>query len=172
MIKRTKSKSTKLIPTSRQAAVEQMAQYAKTVTQIERIEADLTDNIAALKATASEQAAGLKALSKSYVKGLEIYCEHNRDELTKHGKVKSHDFGTGKVKWRNLPPKVTIKGVDEVLERIQALNSKHEFLRTKFEIDKEAMLAAPEKAQAIEGVTIVRDQEEIVLEPLTETTGD
>ena len=53
--------------------------------------------------------------------------------------------------------KVTIKGVEAVLERLIKARLK-KFIRTKQEIDKEAMLKDVARAKKIEGVTISQDE--------------
>jgi phage host-nuclease inhibitor protein Gam len=42
---------------------------------------------------------------------------------------------------------------------------RRKFLRMKLEVNKEAMLADPDKAETIPGVTIARDVEVFYLEP-------
>lgn len=136
---------------------------------------DLRREIAGRKAAADAQVARIgEAVSDALApvqeelgqleKGLQIYCEANRQTLTNEGKRKHHDFGTGKVHWRLRPPSVTIRGLPEVIERIKSLKLM-KFLRVKVEVDREAMLKDRKTASAIDGVTIKTDGEDFVIEP-------
>src|SRR5690606_1658109 len=76
-------------------------------------------------------------------KGVQVYCEAHRDELTNSAKVKSHTFASGEVKWRMRPPSVAIRAADVVIEALKSLKLGR-FVRTKEEVNKEAILADPE----------------------------
>ncbi len=76
---------------------------------VARIEHDMNDQIAKIKQASEEAASGYVAESKALTEGLRIYCDAHRAELTDGGKVKFHNFGTGKVEWRHLPPSVRMK---------------------------------------------------------------
>ena len=70
------------------------------------------------------------------------------------------------MKWRFRPPKVAIRGTDAVLEQIKRGGKRFgAFLRTKEEINKDAMQADPEVAREIRGVTIKSEGEDFVIEP-------
>ena len=139
--------------------------------RIARAQADMNDGIAKLKELAETTAAPLAARVAELTEGLRSWCDANRDALTDKGKRKYGDLGTGHVSWRISPPKVSIKGVDEVLMAIRTLGLT-EFLRTKEEIDKEAMLADPDKARLVPGVKIGSAGESFTVEPFeAEITG-
>lgn len=95
--------------------------------------------------------------------GVQAWCEAHRAELT-GGKVKFHEFGTGRVLWRLRPPRVSIRGTEAVIEACRRLGLT-KFLREKVEINKEAMLAEPEVAGRIQGVVIASEGEDFVIEP-------
>lgn len=130
-----------------------------------RLEADLNDRIAALKEEYEKQAQPLKETIEDLTRGLQTYCEAHRDELTSDGKVKFHRFGAGEVNWRKKPAKVTLRKVDDVIERLKALNLDR-FLRVKEEVNKEAMLGEAEVAKAVDGVSIGSEGEDFVITPL------
>ncbi|WP_245411851.1 host-nuclease inhibitor Gam family protein [Phyllobacterium leguminum] len=97
------------------------------------------------------------------VEGIQVYCEANRTALTNDGRVKYHDFGTGRVSWRQRPPKVSVSNVKAIIEHCKKFGLKA-FLREKVEINKDAMLADPDTAQMITGVSISSDGEDFVIE--------
>ena len=59
---------------------------------------------------------------------------------------------------------MTIKGVEAVIAAIKTLGLSS-FLRTKEEIDKEAMLREPDKARLVQGVSIGSEGETFAVEP-------
>lgn len=97
-------------------------------------------------------------------RGLQTYCEANRNTLTQEGKVKFHEFGTGRVNWRSRPPRVSVRAIEQVIEACKKLGLSM-FVRTKEEINKEAMLADADKARLVPGVTISTEGEDFVIEP-------
>jgi phage host-nuclease inhibitor protein Gam len=98
-------------------------------------------------------------------RGVQAWCEANRLALTADGKVKYHDFGTGRINWRLRPPKVSVRGIETVIEACKKLGLT-QFLRTKEELNKEAMLADPDKARTIAGVSIISEGEDFIVEPI------
>lgn len=97
--------------------------------------------------------------------GVQTWCEANRAMLTNDAKVKYHEFGTGKVVWRMAPPSVRISSVENVIEQCKKIGFL-QFVRTKEEVNKEAMLDEPDKARVITGVTIKSGGETFVIEPM------
>ena len=95
---------------------------------------------------------------------VQAWCESRRDELTQNGKTKTGSFNTGEVQWRQRPPSVAIRGVDSVIEALKT-HGLIRFVRTKEEINKEAMLNEPELAATIAGVTIKTGVEDFVITP-------
>ena len=130
----------------------------------DRIQAEMNDRLADIKAEYEAKAQPFKAEIEERTKGVLTFCEANRDELTRGGKVKFHRFPAGEVNWRRRPPKVGIRGVATVIERLKALKLTR-FLRVKEEINKEAMLAEPDVAGSVDGVKIGSEGEDFVILP-------
>lgn len=165
MAKKTKTLGVNLpVPQSRDDAAETLRMIGETNRQIARIEADMNDKIAKLKDEAEKRASPLKDQVVARTEGLKVWAEANRDALTNSGKTKTADLGTGKISWRLRPPSVRVTGTDRVIEAIKALGFAS-FLRTKEEINKEALLAAPDKARMIAGVSIGTEGEDFIAEP-------
>lgn len=161
---KTKAKALPRVPQSREDAV-------LTIGRIGTLQRE----IAAHKATAAEKVriAGeefdrnvteLAEELAQHEDGIRVYCEANRMKLTNDGKVKYHDFGTGRVNWKLRPPSVKLKGIETIIEQIRKLGFLT-FLNEKTEINKNAMLADPEKARLIAGVSISSEGEDFVVEP-------
>lgn len=114
-----------------------------------REEAAMNDAIAAITAQHQPTVDALKARIERLQQGVHGWCEANRAELTEDGKSKTANFITGTVSWRNDPPSVTVRNGDKVLEMLGALGLGC-YIRTKKEINKEAILADRTAAEAKE----------------------
>nr|DAV17647.1 MAG TPA: host-nuclease inhibitor protein [Caudoviricetes sp.] len=112
----------------------------------------------------TEKLTALKEQVKPLQKAVQAFCESRRLELTNGGKQKTAYFTTGEMQWRAKPPAVLAKGIDSILESLRNLGL-FRFIRTKEELNKEAMLAEPEVARSISGVTIREGVEEFVIKP-------
>ena len=132
--------------------------------KIVRLEAELNDKVAKLKEQYGAKADVHRARVTELTEGLRMFCEANRARLTRDGRVKHHKFDTGEISWRHRPAKVTLKGIDQILERIREAGLTR-FIRVKEEINKEAMLEDRENAVGITGVTIGSDGEDFIVTP-------
>ena len=130
--------------------------------------ASTDDAIAKLRKAFGDDVEAELLEAKDLRAGLQIYCATHRDRLTGGGQRKSYDFTTGTVAWRNRPPKVTIRGVDAVIAALFE-RGLTKFIRTKAEVNKEAMLDQPELAQTIAGVSIGSAGEEFIVEIAEDT---
>lgn len=127
-----------------------------------RASADLNDQVAQLVEAAAPQLKTLHERMTGLQKGVQIYCEANREELC--GKGKTANLVTGEVQWRQRPPSVKVTGGDAVIAWLKQMGLQA-FVRSKEEINKEAMLNEPEKAKAVPGVTIMTGVEDFVIVP-------
>lgn len=153
------------VPQSREDAANAVKEFGEVSRQIARIELDVSDETARLKQAAEDKAQPLKERAEALQEGLKIWAEANRDKLTDGGKVKTADLGTGKISWRFRPPSVRISKVEIVIEQIKKLGFAKAFLRTKEEVNKEALLADKAKAKLVSGVTIGTEGEDFIVEP-------
>lgn len=162
---KTKTRGANLpVPQSRDDAAAALRRIGDLNREVARIELDLNDQIAALKETAERTADPLKEEAKARTEGLKVWAEANRDQLTGGGKTKTADLGTGRISWRLRPPSVRVTGADRVIEAIKKLGFAA-FLRTREEVNKEALLADPDKARLIAGISIGSEGEDFIVEP-------
>ena len=77
---------------------------------------------------------------------------------------KTANLVTGEVAWRQVPPSVQVRGAEAVLDRLQVMGLGR-FIRSKDEVNKEAMLAEPEAVRGITGITIVTGLENFSITP-------
>lgn len=169
------------IPQSKEEATEMISAYGEAAREIALIELAMTEQMDAIKKKAEADAAAYKTRASELFKGLQIYCEANRQALLGTSGVKTADLGTGKVSWRFKPAKVSLSGeVDDIVDRIAAkaldasaredvaaAASYRAFLRVSTEVDKEAMLKNPDLARTIDGVRIGSSGEVFEIEAFT-----
>ena len=152
------------VPQSDEEARAMIREIGDIGRQITRKQTQADDKIAKLKEALGNDTAPLTARLNALETGVQTYCAAHRERLTQGGKFKSFNFVTGEVKWRIRPPSVRITGVADVLDRLMAAGLDR-FLRTKTEINKDAMLEEPEAARAIDGVRIMSGVEDFIIEP-------
>lgn len=132
--------------------------------ELERLAIEQNDRLAAITEEYAPLMNEVKDKTKPMMEAVQAWCESHRDELTQNGKTKTSTFNTGEVQWRQRPPSVGIRGTDSVLESLRTLGLVR-FIRTKEEVNKEAMLNEPELAATVAGVTIKTGVEDFVITP-------
>jgi phage host-nuclease inhibitor protein Gam len=148
------------IPNGKEQVSEFIALIGEAQRERERIQADMNDELAAVKARFEELAAPYKEDIEALGKGVQLWCEANRADLTK-GKIKHYVFPAGQVAWRMRPPRVVVRAVENVIDACIKLGL-GKFLREKVEINKEAMLAEPDLAQTLTGVSIAQGEDFVI----------
>lgn len=132
--------------------------------QLTRYQTEANDKIAEITATYQPLLDGLREQIKPLQAGVQVWCEANRHELTRGGKVKSANLVTGEVQWRQRPPSVSVRGVDAVLSVLAELGLGR-FIRVKNEVNKDAILAEPEAVRVVAGISVVTGVEDFVIVP-------
>ena len=160
---KTKAPALVVVPQNREGAAAQLRELGDTNRKLARLEADMNDELGAVKERYGAQAAPIAAYAETLKTGLNTWCSANREAICAKG-TKTADLGTGKVSWRLTPPKVTIRGAEAVLDACKRLGLQR-FIRTKEEPNKEAMLAEPDFARTVAGVSIGSEGEEFIAEP-------
>lgn len=102
--------------------------------------------------------------------GVQVWCEANRHDLTRGGKVKTASFVTGEVQWRQRPPSVSVRGMEGVMLLLVKYNLER-FIRVKQEINKDAILNEPDAVRGVPGITIVTGIEDFVIAPFEVEAG-
>jgi Mu-like prophage host-nuclease inhibitor protein Gam len=129
-----------------------------------RGQAAMNDEIAAITERYQPLLESVKEQITPLQAGVQVWCEANRHSLTRDGKVKTANFTTGEVQWRQRPPSVSVRGADVVIEALKRLGLGR-FVRTKEEINKDAILAEPDAAKGIAGLMVVSGVEDFVITP-------
>jgi phage host-nuclease inhibitor protein Gam len=162
---RLKSKAqTFPVPQSRDEAAAQIRLIGDLQRAHLRQQAQMNDEIAAITARFQPHLDALGKEIGDLQMGVQTYAEANRDSLTDGGKVKSANLVTGEIQWRIRPPSVRVTGAEAVIEALKRLGL-GKFVRTKDEVNKEAILNEPEQVKGVAGITIVSGVEDFVITP-------
>ena len=151
------------VPKSIEELVEFVRHVGKNKRKLDTIRIKLNERVEQLKAQAVTDGLPHQEEIDRLFEGIYIFAESHRDELTEKGKKKTVNLPTGDILWRLTPPAVSLKNVKRIIGLCKSCRLKR-FIRTKEEVDKEAMLKEPEKAKEIKGVTISQ-KEEFVVKP-------
>lgn len=165
MPKNKRAAETATPPKNRDEAEAYLERIGSIQREIQLNKTALAEAIANVTAEIEASSAKLAEENDRLFRGLQLWAEANRHALTDAGKTKTVRMNNGTIAWRQAPPSVQIKGQEAVLAYLMEKKGK-EFLRTKVEINREAMLANAEQASKIPGVTIKSAGESFVIEPV------
>lgn len=146
---------------------EQTAEAIKLLGDVQRelvrYQTLLNDEIAGLTACAQPHIDALQERSRVLVDGIQVWCEANREAICGGGKTAN--LITGEVNWRQRPPSVrATKKIDDVIDTLRRLGLGR-FVRTKEELNKEAVLAEPAAVAGIVGIAISSGIEDFAITP-------
>ncbi|UOO89618.1 host-nuclease inhibitor Gam family protein [Vitreoscilla massiliensis] len=164
---RSRTEAAPSITQTREEVIANIKRIGDLQRERERVQTSMNDAVAQLQERAAEEIAPFDAEIEELQASILMYCTTNRDVLTDGGKVKFADLITGKVLWRNNPPKVQIRGNDAVLALLEQDEKYERFVRTKREVNKEAVLNEPDffAGNPVPGLSIVQGKEFFVIEP-------
>lgn len=151
-------------PQSRDEVAALIRRIGDVSRDFERQRARMNDEIAEITALYQPALEAFDRDIQSMQVGVQTWCEANRDDLTRGGKVKSANLVTGEVQWRQRPPSVRLRAQEVVVETLERLGLAR-FLRVKTEVNKEAILAEPAAVEGIAGIAIVTGVEDFVIVP-------
>ena len=163
-ITRIKQAALVAVPQDSDAVAFDINEIGRLSREIISKKAAMNDEIAVITDAYTQQFTPLELKIKELTKGVQSWCEANRAELTQHGKTKTGSFNTGSVQWRQKPPSVAVRGVESVIETLNRLGLGR-FVRTKEELNKEAILNEPQAVQGVAGLSIKTGVEDFVISP-------
>lgn len=140
-----------------------IAEIGRLQRERSRIESEMNDNLASVREEYEHAAKPHADRISDLTRGVALWCEANRTDLTHDGKTKTARFASGEISWRTRPPSVMARGLDNVIKALKSLGLDR-FLRVKEELDKDAILREPEAVEAIKGITISQ-KEDFVIKP-------
>jgi len=163
MAKATKLKTSAVdAPVSQAEAEKLLDEIGNLQDQIGSIEAAMNAELRTTKDAFEKEAQPLNEEISAKFHALHIYAEANRSVLLK-GKSKTVKLSTGEISWRTTPPSVRIAKKEVVIETLKRLEM-YDLIRSKDDINKDAILADPERVEGIKGISI-NQREEFVAKP-------
>lgn len=153
-----KAASPVFVPQNREQVAEAIREVGTLQRELARINADMNDELAAVKEDYETQAEPRRLRVEALTTGVHTWSEANRDALTQAGKVKTVFFTSGEVAWRIRPPSVRITGQEAVLDLLRRLGLTR-FIREKEEVNKDAILNEPEAVQNVAGIAISQGED-------------
>lgn len=115
------------------------------------------EKMTVIQAALAEELDRQEAIVEQHAAALFTYFERNRDELTDGGRRQSRTFATGVLGNRWTPPRTQIKD-EKLVEQFVVKHQMKNFYEEKIVLRRDVMLANPELAKTIPGVSIVRDR--------------
>ncbi len=161
---RLKAKAQIYVPQSKDEAAADIRKIGDLQRQALRTAAEMNDAIAHITATYQPVLEATNEQIKTLQEGVQGYCEAHRVELTDDGRVKTANLLTGEVQWRQRPPSVSVRGAESVIDTLKRIGLGR-FVRTKEEVNKEAILNEPDEVRGVAGLTIVTGVEDFVITP-------
>lgn len=152
------------VPKDRDECAQAINEIGRLTRQITVLQAAMNDEIAAITDDYTGKITAINESLKCLQDGVQLYCEANRDELTDGGKTKTIDFVSGTVQFRRRPPAVSIRGAEAVIEALRARGLVR-FIRTKEEINKDAILNEVAAVAGVPGITIKTGVEDCTITP-------
>jgi len=149
-------------PATQDQAEELLAQIGRMQRQVANIEGEMNNELSAIKQKFEQQAQPVNSEIEAKFHALHIWAEANRSTILK-GRSKTAKLATGELQWRVTPKKVSIRGQDTVIETLKRLGMSN-LVRSKEEVNKEAILLDEKKVSGINGISISQ-REEFVAKP-------
>lgn len=159
---RLKAPASPAVPQTRDDATRSVADIGVATREITRLETDMNDELTEIKARYEALADPYRERVLILTQAVQIWAEANRDELTQHGKVKTHALPSGEILWRTRPPSVRVTGVEAVLDLLRR-SGLDRFIRIRQEVNREAILNEPEAVAFIPGLAISQIEDFVVV---------
>lgn len=166
---RLKKKAKIYVPQTKDEAAADIRSIGDLQRRSARTQTEMNDAIAHITATYQPTLEAINNQLGVLQEGVQAYCEAHRNELTNDGRVKTANLITGEVQWRKRPPSVGVRGAEAVIETLKRLGL-GKFVRSKEEINKEAILNEPALVKGVVGITVVTDVEDFVITPFEQET--
>ncbi|MDR5609788.1 MULTISPECIES: host-nuclease inhibitor Gam family protein [unclassified Arsenophonus] len=165
-ITRLKAVAASCTPQTREQVINDIKNLGDIQREMTRLETQINDEIARLTHQHAADIEAMKARITLLQRGIQTWCEANREELTQNGKTKTANLITGEVSWRNRPPSVSLKEMDDILQALEE-NGQTDCIIRKAQLDKNALLKKQDTIQRlnIPGITFRNQLEDFIITP-------
>ena len=150
------------VPQNRESAASAVAAIGIANRELQRINADMNDALAACKEAYEIEAEPYRLRIQELTDGLQIFAEANRAALTNGYKVKTVALTTGEITWRMNPPSVRLTDTEESVIAWCAEHGLEEFIRRTPTLNREAVKANPDEAKHVPGLRIGQSEAFVV----------
>jgi phage host-nuclease inhibitor protein Gam len=150
------------VPQSRESAAAAIAAIGIANRELQRINADMNDALAACKEAYEMEAEPYKLKIQELTDGLQIFAEANRATLTNNYKVKTVALTSGEITWRMNPPSVRLTDTEENVIAACEAAGLEEFIRRTPSLNREAIKANPDEARHVPGLKIGQSEAFVV----------
>ena len=165
-----KSQANVFVCQNKAQAMEAITEVGNSQREITRLETEINDITAAAIDERKDRISELRSIIETLSHGVQSWCEVNRDVLCVKGKTVN--LTTGEVSWRVRPPKVSLRGMDKIIETLKTQRGMKRFIRIKEEVNKDAILADPKAVADIKGISISSGVEDFVIKPFEVEAGE
>lgn len=129
---RIKTKANTLVCQSLDEVQAFIASIGENNRNINRLQNDMNDEIALITEKYAQKINPLVQQGEALFTAVQIWCEANRDHLLEKG-GKTANLVTGEISWRLRPPSVVVRGIDDVVARLDKFGLER-FVRIKKEV--------------------------------------
>lgn len=153
------------MPATQQEAEHLLATIGRLQSRVTKLGLDQEARQLAIAESFAESVNEINAEIEGAFQAVHAWAEAHKGELLK-GDSKTAKLSTGELSWRLTPPAVKLTNVEKVLAQFKAKKLKN-FIRVKFEVDKEAILKAGQGELDERGITGIKvtQAEEFVAKP-------
>lgn len=151
------------VPQNRDAASAAIAAIGIANRELQRINANMNDTLAACKEAFEIEAEPYRRKIEELTAGLQTFAEANRMALTGNYKYKTVAFPAGEIVWRMNPPSVRLTDTEENVIGWCAEHGLEEFIRRTPSLNRDAIKANPEEAKHVPGIRIGQSEAFVVV---------
>lgn len=151
------------VPQTREEVVNMIAEIGSHQRDRQRLKADMDDQITAIREKFDQLLTPHSEAITALTAGCHTWCEANKDALTNGGKVKTANLMTGEVRWRIRPTSCKAVRIKEALEELKLKGLAAQFIRTKEELNKEAILANPDAIKDCRWISLEQGEDFVIV---------
>ncbi|MBK8397475.1 MAG: host-nuclease inhibitor Gam family protein [Leptospiraceae bacterium] len=158
-----------------------IAEIARLTTEIKQAEDKTNESILILQTELAAQIEPMKQEVKKISLSIKKFTDANREKLFKDD-AKTIKLETGDISYRSSKPSVAVnsskKLIDTILEQNNLIDVRDKFvkkmdkvfIRTKLELNKDAVLDNPDTAKTVTGVEVAEGEESFYIKPYATNT--
>lgn len=145
------------IPATIEEAARMISAIGRLKRNLDTLKSGFNREVEKLRVALAREVGPLDEEITALLQGLQAFYDANRKTLTGGNQRKTASFPTGEMGKRFSGKKVVVKDEEEAIASCRALGLE-EFLRPRVDLDRQALKKDPERAESIQGVSIVQDE--------------